>query len=61
MGEPCPVGRMTHAAVHLDYGKDRSQLLIIEGIDNDNNVLSDVWMLDLQSWKWKEVRILNCG
>lgn len=51
------MGRRNHAAVCVDYGGDHPQLLVTGGRDNANKILSDVWMLDLQSWKWKEVSI----
>ena len=54
-GEPCPVGRGSHSAVCLGYGGDHPHLFITGGIDKNNTVLNDAWMLDLQSGKWKEV------
>ena len=56
-GESCPVGRNDHAAVCLGYGGDLPQLLITGGIDEGYKVLSDSWILDLQSGRWKEVRV----
>ena len=56
-GEPCPVGRSYHDAVCLGYGGDHPQLLVTGGVDKDDNVLSDAWMLDLQSCRWREVRV----
>ena len=53
-GESCPVGRNGHAAVSLGYGRDHPQLLITGG-DACRNVLSDSWILDLQSRRWREV------
>ena len=55
--EPCPVGRSGHAAVCLGYGRDHPQLLVIGGLTTGNKVLGDAWLLDVQSGKWKEVRI----
>ena len=49
--------RFVHAAVCLDYG-DHPQLLVIGGFDGSNKVLSDGWMLDVQSGRWREVRAL---
>ena len=57
VGEPCPVERSAHAAVCLGYGEDHSQLLVTGGLDAGNKVLSDAWMLDVQSGKWREVRV----
>ena len=54
-GESCPVVRSGHAAVCLGYGGDHPQLLITGGLDVRNKVLSDSWILDLQSERWREV------
>ena len=59
-GEPYPVGRKGHAAVCLDYG-DHSQLFMTGGCDNGINVLSDAWMLDVQSGRWREVSYVVCA
>ena len=56
-GEPRPVGRRGHAAVCLDYG-DHPQLLVIGGLGGDIKVLSEGWLLDVQSGRWREVRAL---
>ena len=54
--DPQPTKRNSHAAVCLGYGGDHPHLLVMEGwYDSDNECLSDVWMLDLHTWKWKEV------
>ena len=55
VGEPCPVGRTSHAAVCLGYGGDHPQLLVIGGLAADDHVLGDAWLLDVQSGKWREV------
>ena len=55
-GIPHPVGRSTHVAVCLGYGGDNPKLLMTGGRDVNNVALSDVWILDLDSRKWKEVR-----
>ena len=57
MGEPCPVRRSYPAAVCLGYGGDHPQLLVTGGLSTRTKVLSDAWMLDLQSGNWREVRI----
>ena len=57
VGEPCPVGRVRHAAVCLGYGGDHPQLLVTGGVGTGGKVLSDAWMLDVQSGKWREVRV----
>ena len=55
-GESCPKGKSEHAAVCLGYGGDHPQLLVTGGIDR-SSVLSDVWLLDVQSGRWREVRV----
>lgn len=57
-GEPWPVERAYHAATILNYGQDFPQLLVIGGYSGGGS-LSDVWTLDLQSEKWKEVKVLD--
>ena len=49
------MGRYAHATVCLDYGGDRPQLVVTGGHDASNNVLNDVWIMDVQSGTWKEV------
>ena len=46
-GESCPKGRCDHAAVCLGYGGDHPQLFVTGGLNG--SVLSDVWLLDVQS------------
>ena len=58
-GGPKPVGRSGHAAVCLESAEG-SSLLITGGKDKDNNVLDDIWVLDLQSDRWKEVNLCVC-
>ena len=57
-GGPCPVARNCHAAVCLNYGGDDPQFLVFGGWNDKNMVLSDVWMLDLESGRWREVRAI---
>ena len=49
------MGRHYHAAVCLGYGGDHPKLLVIGG-RSPGKFLNDVWMLDLQSRRWEEVR-----
>ena len=57
-GESCPKGRDEHAAVCLGYGGDHPQLLVTGGRGSGfGDVLSDVWLLDVQSGRWREVRV----
>ena len=52
-----PVGRYYHGACCLNYGEDNPKLLISGGL-KDTNVLGDTWILDVNSGKWTEVRML---
>ncbi len=54
--EPWPVGRSDHAACCLNYGQDLPQLLVHGGWDR--KVLGDLWILDVHTGKWAEVRIV---
>ena len=55
-GEPWPVGRASHRACCLNYGGENPQLLVSGGRDNDKKTLGDMWILDVESGKWKMVR-----
>ena len=52
--EPCK--RSVHAAVCLGYGGSKPQLLVTGGRDSQNKVLNDMWILDTESERWREVR-----
>ena len=54
-GDPWPVERSSHAACCLNYDEDHPKLLISGGLDKDDNVLGDMWILDVDSGKWTEV------
>ena len=56
-GESCPKGRSEHAVVCLGYGGDHPQLLVTGGWTGVHSALSDVWLLDVQSGRWREVRV----
>ena len=55
-GEPWPVGRLGHAACCLNHGEGHPKLLVSGGVDKENKVLGDMWVLDIDSCKWTEVR-----
>ena len=55
-GESSPEGRYLHAAVCLGYGGDHPQLLVTGGHGSDHT-LNDVWLLEVQSGRWREVRV----
>ena len=53
--DPCPVERSCHCAVCLRYGGDQPELLVSGGVDGEGVVLSDMWILRVHSWTWKQV------
>ena len=57
-GVPQPVERWCHGACCVNYGEDHPKLLISGGLGEGSNVLGDMWILDVNSGKWTEVRML---
>ena len=57
-GVPQPVKRSDHRACCLNFGEDNPKVLISGGIDEGDNVLGDMWILDVSSGKWTKVRML---
>ena len=55
-GAPWPVERDLHAACCLNFADDNPQLLITGGVDKKDNTLSDAWILDINTRRWREVR-----
>ena len=56
-GEPWPKGRSRHSACCLNDNGEYRKVLVSGGLDNDYNVLGDMWILDVESGKWTEVRM----
>ena len=54
-GASWPVRRDSHAACCLNYGEEHPQLLVTGGVDNNGTTLSDAWILDVNSRRWREV------
>ena len=54
-GAPWPVERSAHAACCLNYGEEHPQLLVTGGVDKNYTTLQDVWILDVNSRRWREV------
>ena len=54
-GAPWPVERDSHAACCLNFGEEDPQLLVTGGVDESVKVLSDGWILDVKSRRWREV------
>ena len=55
-GAPWPVERANHAACCLNYTDEQPQLLVTGGADKRNKTLSDAWLLDINTRRWREVR-----
>ena len=55
-GATWPVERSYHAATCLNYGDDHPQLLVTGGLDKKNKTISDGWVLDINTGRWREVR-----
>jgi len=50
------VARCNHAACCINYGDDQPVLLMTGGTDKNYNTLSDAWLFEVNSRKWREVR-----
>ena len=59
-GATWPVERTDHAACCLNYGDDHPQLLVTGGVDKKNKTISDGWVLDVNTGRWREVRDGGC-
>ena len=58
-GVPEPVERRSHGACSLNYGEDHPKVLISGGLNEGSHVLGDMWILDINSGEWTEVRMLT--
>ena len=56
-GGPWPEERAGHEACCLNYGQQFPQLLVTGGLDRQSRPLGDVWTLDVERGKWREVSI----
>ena len=54
-GGDTPTMRSLHAAACIEHGGDRPQLVISGGVGAGDKVLNDVWIMDVQSGRWKKV------
>ena len=54
-GGESPTARCYHAAVFIGHGGEKPQLVINGGWGAGNKVLNDVWIMDVQSGRWKKV------
>ena len=56
------MGRSSHAACCINYGEDHPQVLVSGGVvfnSHRHEALSDLWLLDVDSAKWKEVSYVH--
>ena len=58
-GDQWPEARAVHSACPLNYGEEHSTVLVSGGVDKGDDVLGDMWILDVDSGKWTEVRMLD--
>ena len=58
-GDPWPVERIYPAACCLNYSDSHPTLMVHGGLVVGNfKVLGDLWLLDIDTGKWTEVRML---
>ena len=57
-GDQWPEARSGHAACCLNTGEDHPMVLVSGGVGEGGKVLGDMWILDVDSGKWTEVRML---
>ena len=57
-GDQWPEARCSHSACVLNYGEDHPTLLVSGGLGEGDKVLRDMWILDVDSGKWTDVRML---
>ena len=56
-GDQWPEARESHSACCVNYGEDHPKLLVSGGLAKGHKVLGDMWILDVASGKWTEVRM----
>ena len=57
-GDQWPEARICHSACTLNYGEEHPTLLVSGGQGEGDKALGDMWILDVDSGKWTEVRML---
>ena len=53
-----PEARGHHSACCLNTGEDHPMVLVTGGVGKGIKALGDMWILDVDSGKWIEVRML---
>ena len=59
-GDQWPEARSDHSTCVLNYGEGPPIVLVSGGMGKGLKVLGDMWILDVDSGKWTEVRMLVC-
>jgi len=49
------MGRYNHAAVCLEYEREKALLLVSGGVDAAGTVLSDTWLIEIYSGRRRKV------
>ena len=57
-GDQWPEARDDHATCCLNYGEDHPMILVSGGRTKGLKILENLWILDVDSGKWTEVRTL---
>ena len=57
-GDQWPKEREGHAACCLNYGEHNPVILVSGGLGKGSEVVGDMWILDVDSSTWTEVRML---
>ena len=57
-GDQWPEARYGHSACVFNYGEEHPTVLVSGGVDIYHKVLGDMWILDVDSGRWTEVRML---
>lgn len=55
-----PSARAGHQAVVV-YEQDKPFMYVFGGKDNQDNLLNDMWRLNLQSFAWQQVNYASCA
>ena len=58
-GDHWPEGRDNHAACCLNCGEAHPVVLVYGGLGTDYSVRGDMWILDVDTGKWSEVKMLQ--
>ena len=57
-GDQWPEARYGHSACCVNYGEEHPTVLVSGGLGEGDKILRDIWILNVDSGKWTEVRML---